>query len=474
MKKKIQIALALFALLPLGMQAQSVVTKVLYEGTQILNSDFETWTDDNGSTQKEPRYWHSFVSASGGLASQAKGTISSSGDNVGGKYACQLKSGDVFGIVNNGTMTTGRLNAGHVSATNPLNNASLDISRTNTDKYGDLFFSELTVRPTTISVWVKFTQGTANADHPYATISAAITNGEYYQEPTADEDSSMVIGYALNNTIRSNGGQWQHLEIPFRYDSKNFNQEGDDPQAIMVTFSTNADPGKGSSGDILLIDNLELVYTKDITIHNSGYETFTNVVMKNHKVVIPEGITAYTLQEGPDGQPMVKDTIVAGNVLPYEAAVLLEGKPGTYTFRTTLYEEAENMNEVTDFGLVPKRELEDPLEGYKYFYLTENAIGLGFYEANKGLKIEEIKSLLRVKSEIAEENYQHVLYKTEKKGDVDGSGKVDASDVKALVNRLLGNQQGLKGFLIPDADVNNDGHTTVADVTNLVNILVNE
>ena len=42
MKKIIQTTLiALLALLPLGMQAQSVVTKELYEGTQILNSDFE-------------------------------------------------------------------------------------------------------------------------------------------------------------------------------------------------------------------------------------------------------------------------------------------------------------------------------------------------------------------------------------------------------------------------------------------------
>ena len=44
MKKNIQTTLiALFALLPLGMQAQSVVTKELYEGTQILNSDFEDY-----------------------------------------------------------------------------------------------------------------------------------------------------------------------------------------------------------------------------------------------------------------------------------------------------------------------------------------------------------------------------------------------------------------------------------------------
>ena len=69
MKKNIQTTLiALFALLPLGMQAQSVDFSK-YEGTQILNSDFEDFHKVTGNSKDyiEPNYWHSFESASGEL-----------------------------------------------------------------------------------------------------------------------------------------------------------------------------------------------------------------------------------------------------------------------------------------------------------------------------------------------------------------------------------------------------------------------
>ena len=178
MKKNIQTTLiALLALLPLGMQAQSVVTKNLYEGTQILNSDFETWADEEGNAKAEPRYWHSFESASGALAGSAKGKIKKSETKKGGQYSCQLKSSSILGVIANGTMTTGRLNAASISATDPVNHASLDISSTATDNYGDPFYALLNSCPDSLVLWVQFSQGTANASHPYATVSAAITNG---------------------------------------------------------------------------------------------------------------------------------------------------------------------------------------------------------------------------------------------------------------------------------------------------------
>ena len=474
MKKIIQTALTLLFLLPLGLQAQSVVTKELYEGTQILNSDFETWKDDNGNDQKEPRYWHSFVSATGSLAGQARGTVGSSTTSISGSYSCQLKSGSIFGIVNNGTMSTGRLNAGNMSASNPANNASLDISRTDTDNYGDLFFSSLTKRPTALAVWVKFTQGTANSEYPFATISAAITNGSYYQEPTADNDSSAVIGYAQNKKIRSNDGEWQHLYIPFSYDSGNFNHD-DEPQAIMVTFSTNAEPGKGSSGDILLIDNLELIYTQQVEIPDCRYFAFTNVAQENHAVVMPDDLIGYALGLTADGNPIVTKTYKPGEVIPAGESLLLEGNPGYHTFKTTLYETGESPV-LNDKGkLVDGTEFNNAVAGYKYFHLTSDVNGNAkFVEATTGLKIMRGKSLLRVKADLAADSYPHVLVTPAKAGDIDDNGNVDATDVKALVNRLLGNQQGMTKFLIPDADVNGDKSTNVADVTELVNILINE
>ena len=473
MKKNIKTTLiALFALLPLGMQAQQSIDFSEYEGTQIPNSDFETWADDEGNTKVEPRYWHSFESASGNLASRATGKISSSGTSKGGNYSCQLKSSSIIGIVANGTMTTGQLNAGSMSATNTDNHASLDISSTSKDNYGDPFYAELTARPAALAVWVKFSQGTANADHPYATVSAAITNGNYYQEPTANKDSSVVIGYAKNNEIASNGGEWQHLYVPFRYDSNNYNKE-DEPKAIMVTLSTNADAGKGSGGDILLIDDLELIYTQQVTIPESGYTTFTNIAQKNHKVVMPEGIKGYALGIAPDGNLCIKKTYLKGDAIPAMASLLLVGNEGDYTFSTTLYQNCDVPALDDDAKLVQGSELNTPVEGYTYYAWHDEEGHTGFFLPERSdLKIQESEALLRVKAGKAADSYQHILFTPELTGDINDDGQQSIADITALVNRLLGKQEQSSKLFIPSADVNGDSSTTIADVTALVNILL--
>ena len=465
MKKNIKTTLiALFALLPLGMQAQSVDFSE-YEGTQIPNSDFETWADDEGKTKVEPRYWHSFESASGDFASWATRKISSSGTSKGGNYSCQLKSSTFWGIVANGTMTTGQLNAGSMSATNTDNHASLDISSTSKDNYGDPFYALLTSCPDSLVLWVQFSQGTANSAHPYATVSAAITNGTYYQEPAAEgvNYSEVLVGYAENRMIATTGGKWERLSIPFSYDKEKY--KSNDPKAIMVTLSTNADAGQGSDSDVLLIDNLELVYKRQVTIPESGYLMMTNLLMKNYKIVIPKGITAYTLEANSEGKPKVKEVYKVGQALPYEAAILLEGKPGEYPFSTTIYE-AEDIVAEGDLCIVKSTELNTPTEEYKFFRLTTQDGQLGFYPATYGQTIQESEALLRVKADKAADSYQHILFTPELTGDFNDDGQQSIADVTALVNRLLGKHK----LFIPD--VNGDSSTTIADVTALVNILL--
>lgn len=477
MKKSFRIALAaLVCLSPMGTQAQGVAVDFSqYENTQITNSDFENWGKDN--FENVPIGWHSFESVGGNYANVANSTEHTSKNTEGlhdgtiGESCLKLMPRLVYGvIIANGTITTGRMNAGAMFATNTNNHAWMDISNTETSN-GTPFYALLSERPAALSVWVKFTQGTAQSSHPYATVSAAITNGKRYQEPTANKDSSVVIGYAKNNTISTNKGQWQHLYVPFRYDSDNFNKT-DDPKAIMVTFSTNADPGQGSEGDVLLIDDLELIYTQQVTIPDCGYATLTNISMKNHKVVIPEGITAYTLTANGGGELLVKDTYKAGQVLPYNAAVLLEGAPGTYDFHTTLYDKEESVVAEGDVCLVKAKEFDTPVAGYKYFRLSQQDNTLGFYPAITGQKIKESESLLRVKDGIAVEKYLNVLYNPELIGDVNCDGILNIADVTTIVNRLLGKTEKMK-FFIPNADINNDNNITVSDVSDLVRILLN-
>ena len=251
----------------------------------------------------------------------------------------------------------------------------------------------------------------------------------------------------------------------------------------MVTLSTNATPGAGSKGDELLIDDLELIYTHEIKIPASGYATFTNTVMKNHKVVMPEGLKGYALAVNADGEPYITDTLEAGNVLPYNATLLLEGKAGSkYTFSTTLYDGAKAVPVAGDEGegLVPASELNNPLDRYKYFYLAGEdatlAFGegatLAFFEAATDLEIQDDKALLRVEADKAAESYQHILFTPKLTGDINDDGQQSIADITALVNRLLGKQEQSSKLFIPSADVNGDSSTTIADVTALVNILL--
>ena len=173
-------------------------------------------------------------------------------------------------------MTTGRLNAESTTAADKSNHAFLDMSKTDVDANGDPFYTVLNARPDSIAVWVKFTQGKANSEHPYATISAIITDGSYYQDPE-DKTYNNKVAKASNTEIATEGGNWQRLSIPFEY----FRTTAQ-PKAILVTASTNADPGQGSNGDKL-----------------------------GQKVELQDGVTDYTLDV--DGDISEDDIVATSN-----------------------------------------------------------------------------------------------------------------------------------------------------------------
>ena len=467
MKKNIKTTLiTLFALLPLGMQAQSVDFSE-YEGTQIPNSDFETW----GTEYKNvPVGWHSFESVELGTpsflfaAAQSDKHTSCYDDDLHegtlGKYCLKLVPRNVANIaLANGTITTGRMHAGSTTASSTSNHAQMDMSVTETSN-GTPYYAELSEKPDYIAAWLKFISN--DSENPNATISAIITDGTYYQDPENKEYTN-VYAKAKNAGIVSNGGKWQRIVVPFTIQNG-----GITPKGILVTISTNATPGKGNENDVLYVDDLELIYTQQVTIPESGYFMMTNVAMKNHNVVIPEGITAYTLEANSEGQPKVKEVYTAGQVLPYEGAVLLEGKPRVYTFSTTLYETEEDIAAEGDLCVVKSTELNTPTEEYKFFRLTTQGGQLGFYPATYDPTIQESEALLRVKAAKAAESYQHILPKL--KGDINNDGQQSIADITALVNRLLGKQEQSNKLFIPD--VNGDSSTTISDVTELVNILL--
>lgn len=222
-------------------------------GYHIPNGDFEAWhTSVEGYV--EPNAWHSFESATGALALLAGHHLEKSDKGRDGSACARIFATSIFGIVANGTMTTGRMNAGSMMASNVDNHAYIDMSQTDVDGNGDPFYVPLNSCPDSLVFWVQFHQGSANSEHPYATVSAVITDGTRYQDPE-DKAYSNVVARASNNQISVTGDEWRRISIPFVYTDNNVK-----PRAIMVTISTNADPGQGSGDDEVLVDDLTLVY----------------------------------------------------------------------------------------------------------------------------------------------------------------------------------------------------------------------
>lgn len=240
-------------------EALGQVIKVgIGSGYQMPNPSFESWHTSTGN-YVEPNAWHSFESATGSLVSMAGHHIEKSADAHTGDAAARIYSTSIFGIVANGTMTTGRMNAGSMSASNTQNNAYLDMSKTDVDGNGDPFYVPLCSRPDSVAVWMKFKQGKANSAHPYATISAVITDGTYYQDPE-DQTYTNVVAKAKNNQIATTDGQWVRITAPFVYTGNSVT-----PKAVLITISTNADAGQGSNGDEVLVDDIEFVYNTNVT-----------------------------------------------------------------------------------------------------------------------------------------------------------------------------------------------------------------
>lgn len=261
-------------------------------GYQIGNSDFELFhkAKYEEATSDEPDFWHSFMSSTGKFASMVSGTpktfindVEDDDANVrpgsAGKKSLKVVSSVVelnFGIAKskipaNGTITTGRLQAGSPTAADPSNCSFMDLSKTDVDAIGDPFEARLNGQPDAMKVWVKFKQGPLakkNREYVYATVNAVITDGTYYQDPEAKGVTyKNVVAKATNNKIESKDFAWQELTVPFDYDTYAANNA--DTKAILVTFSTNAQPGVGSTDantpDELWIDDMSLVYYSQLS-----------------------------------------------------------------------------------------------------------------------------------------------------------------------------------------------------------------
>lgn len=296
-----------------------VITVTFGDNYQLPNSGFEDYRTESiyqadligeGApvlvNVEEPLNWHSFASCTGEMAQAANAfstphTYSASvvRPNSTGKKSLLLTSASVLGFtIANGTITTGRMQAGDMDAANTKNCAFLSTDSTSTDSHGDPFYALIGGTPDSIAVWVKFKQQTPVADHPYATISAAITDGSYYQDPQ-DKEYTNVVATAKDAKIASNDFAWQRIVVPF-----NYNDNDVKAKAMLVTISTNADPGQGSAADSLYVDDISLIYNVDkptVTVNGQAVTLDKEEVSTNAADPAKATIVATTANKGAFG-----------------------------------------------------------------------------------------------------------------------------------------------------------------------------
>ena len=254
------------ARLDISLADQEVIVAISSETYQIPNSDFELFhTEKMGNNSaEEPNHWHSFMSCTGKYASTVSSVIHTYPEteilrpNTTGSKSVKVVSGKVLNVkVANGTITTGRLKAGSTTPTDAANCTFLDLSNTDKDANGDPFYTVMRATPDSLAVWVKFQQGKASSDYPYASVNAVITDGTYYQDPQGGDN---FVAQAKNAKIESKGFAWQRISCPFVYTDKALT-----PRAILATITTNPQPSQASGSDVLYVDDLALIYNSQLS-----------------------------------------------------------------------------------------------------------------------------------------------------------------------------------------------------------------
>lgn len=217
------------------------------------NAGFEQFVGTGSKT--EPAHWHGFGSAGGsyaGFVNSRQSVFSSTDVRPGstGSQSVELRSRSVFFAVANGTLTTGRLIAGAISASSPDNHSLSDPNATELDQSGQPYVQPFFGQPDSLIVWVKFLPGKATDE---AVVRAVIHDNTSYKDPDNGATDNVVAVAKAN--IAATNDVWKRLSIPFVYTENKLS-----PAHILFTFSTSATPGGGTGNDKLLIDDIELVY----------------------------------------------------------------------------------------------------------------------------------------------------------------------------------------------------------------------
>ena len=251
---------------------------VLFQGKAAKNRNYAV---TNGGfegewTNSEPQGWHSFFSATGimvdFIVNDYQFTQSSQiRPGSTGSNSALLSSTMALGVKANGNCTNGQVNAGSSTADDAAGNYNFS------DPTNEGFNTPFNGRPDSIVFWAKYEPADRDASNAVnrARINSVITTNVRYQDPeTTEEHTNAKIGAAALNFAATADLGWQRVSVPFEYTA---GSDAKTPAYILTTFSTNCEPGGGSSYttggmfdkknvlDSLYLDDIEIIYNNHLT-----------------------------------------------------------------------------------------------------------------------------------------------------------------------------------------------------------------
>lgn len=256
MKKILILTFAIFAIT--GAKAQ----------TQIYNSDFEEWetVTYKSTTCEEPKRWSSFIDGTGGLKGMAANVQLVKSDDVrpgssDNKYCAKINTREItvlfVKIPAQGNLTTGCVNMGSTTAAD----ASGNYNYINYER--DDQAMPFTGKPTKFEIYLK---GNCSQN---ASVAIHLVKGTgHYQEPVSEKTPNTATRIALAELQTSVTGEWTKYEGTFSYVNGDITTS-DSPEYVLVNISTSSTPGKGSSSDVLYVDDLTMIYPEIDSVESS-------------------------------------------------------------------------------------------------------------------------------------------------------------------------------------------------------------
>lgn len=259
---------------------------------QFENPGFEQW---DGGNADEPTGWNSYPSANctmliGCSTAKTKRHERSSDTRPGstGSYSCLIYAKSALGVLANGALTSGQMQLVSLNTSSAANgNRTI---QSNND-----FNHRLNAKPDSIVFWAKVVNA---SDGSQACCHLYIHDNFNLQDPLGgNEDSnfkSHIIGMVPSYNFTNNGSTWQRHSTPIRYDGDTC-RSTNDPEYILITFSTNYLAMQGANNDKLYIDDIELIYNANlssITVNGQNIPNF-NQNTTEYYVDVPCGATNY-------------------------------------------------------------------------------------------------------------------------------------------------------------------------------------